>query len=170
LDPLTLQINTNLSLIYYLTRQYDLAVDQARKTLELDPNYARARFRLGKALVQKSQFEEAISEFKKAISISEDSPYVGCLGHAYAVSGNKEAALKIVEQLQESSKKKYISPYSIAIIYAGLGDKELTFRWLEEAVDGHDDFLDQLLTDPVWDPYRSDPRYQDILRRMGLLK
>jgi eukaryotic-like serine/threonine-protein kinase len=169
LDPLSLQINSNLSLSYYMARQYDRAIDQARKTLELDPNYARGHLRLGKALVQKAHFKEAISEFQKALLVSDDAAYLSGLGYSYATSGRKKEALEIIDQLIERSKKRYVSPYNIAMIYSGLGDKDQSFKWLNEACTLRDDWLDQLPKDPVWDPIRSDPRYKDILRRMNLL-
>ncbi len=143
IDPLSLQIGTNLSLVYYMAGQNDRAVDQARKPLELDPNFARGLFRLGKALLQKSHFEEAISAFQRALSVSDDAVYLSGLGHAYAVTGRKREAQEIVLRLEESSKKRYVSPYHIAMIYAGLGDKEQTFKWLDEACSARDAFLDR---------------------------
>lgn len=168
LDPFSLQINSILSMAYYMTRQYDRAIDQARRTLELDPNYARGLLRLGKSLTQKARYEEAISTFQKAISISEDTEYLSGLAYAYAISGKKKEAVQIVEQLKNRSQNRYVSPYNIALIYVGLGDKEQSFKYLEEAMSKKDGWVTQLLTEPVWDPIRLDPRYKNILRRMKL--
>jgi serine/threonine-protein kinase len=168
LDPLSLQINSILSNAYYMTRDYDRAVDQARRTLELDQNYARGLLRLGKSLIQKARYEEAISTFQKAILVSEDSEYLSGLAYTYAVSGKKNDAVQIVERLKKRSENRYVPPYNIALIYMGLEDKDLTFQYLEEAMSKKDSWLAQLPTDPIWDPIRVDERYKDILRRMNL--
>lgn len=167
LDPLSLQINSNLSLVYYMSRQYDLSMDQARRTLELDPNYARGNYRLGKSLIQKGRFEEAISSFQKALLASDDAAYISGLAYAYAMSGKRNEALQIIEQLKIRSKNKYVSPYNVAMIYVGLGDKEQSLQWLEVAFSEKDDWFDQLGTDPVWDSLRNEARYKDLLRRMN---
>jgi tetratricopeptide (TPR) repeat protein len=167
LDPLSLQINSNLSLTYYMARQYDLAIDQAKRTLELDPNYARGLYRLGKSLIMKGRYEEAVSTFQKALSVSEDATYLSGLGCAYAASNKKQDALKIIEQLNERSKNRYVSAYNIALIYIVLGDKENSFKYLEKALSERDDWLQQIGMEPLWDPLRSDSRYKDILRKMN---
>jgi eukaryotic-like serine/threonine-protein kinase len=169
LDPLSLQIRSILALSYYSNRQYDLAIDVARKGIELDPNFARLHFRLGQSLIKKSLFDEAISEFKMAMSLAGNPPtYLAGLGQAYAASGKKAEALQIIEQLEKLSKEKYVPSYQIALVYVELGDKDQTFEWLEKAFNARDDWLDQFRTDPSWDPIRSDQRYKDLLRRMNI--
>jgi eukaryotic-like serine/threonine-protein kinase len=172
LDPLSLILGGMLSYAYYMGRQYDLAIDQAQKTLELDPAYPRTYLRLGKVLIQKSRYQDAISILEKGSLLSNYRPsYMAILGYAYAMSGDKEKALKIIEELKVKSKQSFVSPYNVALIYVGLGDREQTFHWLEEAYRVRDDWLsEQFSSEPAWDPIRSDQRYKSLLRRMNLLR
>ena len=167
LDPVSLIINKNVGDPFYYMRQYDEAIEQYRKTLELDPNSFLARLWLGKSYEQKGMYKEAIAEFQNARS-SEDNPAIlGALGHVYAVSGNRGEAEKIIKELKGLSER-YVAPYHIAIIYASLQNKDKAFEWLEEAYQGRDEWLLYLKIDPRLDSLCSDPRFGDLLRRIGL--
>src|SRR4030095_11521656 len=111
----------------------DEAIAQQRKTLEMDPGFYYARFNLAEALAAKRTFDEAILEHQKARASNDDPFVLGLLGHAYASSGNKSEALKILDQLQELSKQRYVSAFSFAIVYPALGDNQEALRWLEQS-------------------------------------
>jgi TolB-like protein/DNA-binding winged helix-turn-helix (wHTH) protein/Tfp pilus assembly protein PilF len=169
LDPLSLITNHIVGLIFYYVRQYDQAIEQYRKTLDLDPNFDAARLFLGRAYVQKGMYTEAIAELQKAIGLNEDNLRItAALGHAYAVSGRGGEAQKVLNKLKELSKRRYVPPFDVALIYAGLGEKDEAFAWLEKAYEERAvrRFL-FLKIEPAFDGLRSDSRFQDLLRRMG---
>ena len=172
LDPLSVFTNRGLGLAYYVSRQYDLAIEQEKKTLELDPNYVAAYRTLGMSYVQKSMYKEAITEFEKALAISPGTDYLhATLGYVYARAGRRADAQKELDQLNEISKNKYIPASARVPIYAALGDKDKAFEWLEKGYEEHLIFGDgtaDIKVDPVFDPLRSDPRFQDLLHRMNL--
>ncbi len=171
INPLSLIININLGEIFRFARQEDRAIEQYQRTLELDPNFAEAHADLGKAYEQKTMYAEAIAEFKKAITLSKENPLmVAALGRAYAVSGQAEEAKKILNELKKISKRRYVSSYEIAMIYAGLGDKDKAFEWLERAYEERASFLIFLKVDPRLDSLRPDARFQELQRRMGLMQ
>jgi len=112
---------------------------------------------------------EAIAEFQRAIQLEPAAAENrSMLGHAYAVSGNKVQTLKVVYDLKELSKTSYVPPYNIAIVYAGLGEKDQAFAWLDRAFSERSGYLTWLTTDPQLDVLRSDPRFADLVRRVGL--
>jgi serine/threonine protein kinase/Tfp pilus assembly protein PilF len=169
LDPLSSDINSMMVRPYFFMRQYDNMLELARKAIEMDQHYSSAHRNLGAAFEQKGMYEEAITEFDKAIELGGRLPYlVAALGRAYAKSGKRGEALKILEELEQPSRRFYASPVRIASIYAALGDKEQAFRWLEKAYQDRTDHLLWLRIDPDVDSLRSDPRFQDLLRRVGL--
>ena len=167
LDPLSLVINADLGADYYLARRYDEAIAQQRKTLEMDPGFYYAHFILGEALAAKGAFEQAIEEYRKAHALDDDPWVLGLLGHAYASSGNKTEALKILDQLKELSTQRYVSAYSFAILYLGLGEKQEALRWLEQS------YQDRAGSDIAWirvysllDPLRGDPRFEALAEKI----
>ena len=168
LDPLSLIINVNISWFFYFARQYDNALEQCRKTLDLDPNFAATHWMLGQAYRQKGMYEEAIAEFQKEVVSRGDPVDTAVLGHAYAVAGKRAEAEKILKELTELSKDRYVSPYFIALIYVGLNDKDEAFDWLEKAFAERSAGMVYLKVEPMFDPIRSDPRFQGLLRRVGL--
>ena len=170
LDPLNFMIGTWLALRYYLARDYERAVEQGRSTVELDQSFAAAHLVLGETYVQMRRYEQGLAELKSAASLSGDSPlYLAQVGVAYAEAGRKTEALQIATQLQAASLNRYVSPYGLAQIYAALKDKEQTFKWLDEAYVDRSVWMTYLAVDPVFDGYRSDQRFQDLLRRVRLL-
>jgi len=168
LDPVSTEYNYQLALALYRGRRSDEAVAQFRKTLEQDPNSWITRTNLGWALINQGKFTEAITEVDQARKIDDNHYVLAALGQAYALSGNRSEALKAIDQMKEWSRQRYISPHSVALIYVGLGEKDLAFEWLDAAIKVRSEHLGWLKVDPRVDPLRSDPRFADLLRRVGL--
>ena len=166
IDPLSLVINTDVGEILLFARRHDEAMEQARKTLELDPNFPLARQLLGWAYVRKGMFTEAIAELQSAVSGRAD--IITDLGHVYAIAGRRDEARQILNRLLEQSKQRYVPPHNIATLYAGLGEKDRAFAWLEKAYEEHSGSLILLRVTPALDSLHSDPRFVDLSRRVGL--
>ena len=169
LDPLSPLVSANVGQILYFARRYDEAIEQCRKTLELDPNYAMAHAYLSQAYIQKGMYRQAIDEIQKAINLSEQNPEViAILGYANAAAGNRNEAERVLGELTESSKHRYVPSYSVAEIYGQLGLNDEAFAWLEKAYRERAPHFVDLKVDPVLDPLRSDPRFAELLRHTGL--
>jgi len=167
LDPLSLVINTDLAVDYHYARRYDEAIAQFRKTLEMDPGYYFAYVNLGQALEMKGARDSAIAQYHKARALNDDPSVLGLLAHIYAASGNKTEAMKILEQLKELSKQRYVAAYSFALVYLGLGDKEEALRWLEQSYqDRSGSDVGWIRVDPLLDPLRSDPRFEALAEKI----
>ena len=168
LDPLSLIISAAVGWIYYLGRQHDKAIARFLKALELDPNFVQTRFALGLAYTQKSMFSEAIAEFLKVIAIlGRDPGALAALGYTYGVAGDKTEAEKLLDELKEQSQRRYVAPYRVALICIGLGEKDQAFEWLEKGCEEHDLGLACLKVEAMADSLRSDPRYDELLGRVG---
>ncbi|HAF15835.1 MAG TPA: hypothetical protein DCK99_19505 [Blastocatellia bacterium] len=161
LDPLNFEINASLGSAYFHAGQYDKAIEQESKALELNPNFQAAHQYVGQIYLTKGMYVEAISEFQKAWN-------KGSLGHAYGVSGRRAEAQKTLAELIETSKHRYISPLDIARIYAGLDEKDQAFQWLEKAYQERVTYLMLLKVDEDFSSLHSDPRFQNLLQRVGL--
>jgi len=173
LDPLSLIIDSVVGDTYVKARQYDLAIEQLRKTIEMDKNFVRAHRYLEKAYVAKGMYDEAITEYQTAATLAgEDSETAAkratALRAAYAASGVRGYWQKQLDLLKEDPSQGNMTPYGIAGIYARLGDKDETFNWLEKAYREHDPYIIYLKTGPEFDALRSDPRTIDLMRRIGL--
>jgi len=168
LDPLSLIINSNVCYMLGSNRRYDEAIELGRKTLELDPSFLVVHWPLGLAYEQKGMFREAIAEFQKAARPERNSAYLAALGHAYAMAGQQAEARKILKELTAVSQREYVPLYEIAVLYMGLGEKEQALAKLQAAWQEHSGRLYYLMVDPRLDPLRSDPRFKDFLRRIGL--
>ena len=169
LDPLSRVINLNLARILHFARQFDDAIKQCRKTIEMYPDYLIAHRRLGMSYGEKGRFEEAETEFKKALAISEnDSETMSARAYVYAGAGRIEDARKVLDRLTELAKETYVSPYSLARIHIGLDQIDEAFECLEKTHQERHGILTYLKVDPIFDRVRSDSRYADLLRRMGL--
>jgi TolB-like protein len=171
LDPLSVIINRDLGLIYYYARQPDRAIEQYRKTLELDPNFALAHQALGRAYLEMGMHTKGVEEIQLAVRLSGESVgMLAALAHAYGLAGKTEKARGILGDLTERSRRSYVPPTSIAVIYAGLGEKENALEWLEKAWGEQDVGLHTLKVHPIFNGLCTDPRFQDLLRRMNLAK
>ena len=170
LDPADLDANTSLGAALFWAHRYDEAIEQFQKMLEMDPNNADAHFNIGITYQQKRMYQEAIAEIQRAIGlVGDDDPEANALlAEVYAVSGKRAEATKALEQLKEQSKQRYVDPYAIAVIYTGLGEKDYAFEELEKGYDYRSFGMIWLKVDPRLDPLRSDPRFMDLLRRVGL--
>ena len=168
IDSLSLIINTKLGVAYYYGRQYDLAIDQLRKTIDMDSRFPLAHFYLALCYEQQGKFPDSIVELKKGLDLADNPWFRASLVHVYAVSGKRAEAQKELAALLESQKTKFVSPYFLAIAYSGLGEKEKAFFWLETSLRDRADWMTYLKVDPALDPLRSDPRFADLMRRVGL--
>ncbi len=169
LDPLALIINTEVGWAYYFARQYEKAIKHYQRSLEMEPGFAVAHMFLGTAYVQLGRYHEAIAELRKAIEYSGGGVGMnGLLGHAYARAGDKDGAIKMIEELTQQPPGRYVSPYNLALIYAGLGDIETTMSLLNEASEQHSLFLAWLKVEPMFDSVRSDPRFGELVKKIGL--
>ena len=168
IDPLSRRPIWALATGYYWARRYDEAITQSRYGIELDPNHWSGHLDLGLALEQKHQFPEAMSELQKAIETSNDKTWVSFIAHDMALSGDRAGAQKIIADLQQLSKRTYVSPWLFAMIYPDLGDKEKAFTWLEKCYKRREHDLVFSKVWPMFDSLRSDTRYQDLIRRVGL--
>jgi len=169
LDILSPVTNLHLGWHYVYSRQYDLAINQLLKMLELDPNYGYAYWYMARAYEQQGKYSEALQALGKAQGLLKGNTAVAAdIGHVYAVSGDKAAALKVLTRLSTLPRGTYISPLEIALIYVGLGRKTDAFQWLDKAYVERSDLLIYVNVDPRFDSIRSDPQFQDLVRRVGL--
>ncbi len=173
LDPLSPEIVSGLGLVYLSTRRYDESIVQFQKALDLYPNAAVIRASLAWAYAMKRMYPQALAEYDKIAdqdkAVAAENQFVaGGLGWVYAVSGRRADALKIAKEFRDLSPHAYVDFYQVAEIYAGLGDKDEAFRLLEKAYQQHSASMSYLGIDWFWYGIRSDPRYADLLRRIGL--
>jgi TolB-like protein len=167
LDPLSLVINADLGTDYYYARRYDEAIAQVRKTLEMDPGFYIAHLGLGQMLDAKGAHDAAIVECQKARALNDDPAVLGVLARAHGLSGNKTEAEKILDQLKKLSQERYVSAYSFALVYVGLGKKEEALRWLEQSYqDRAGSDIGYIRVDPLLDPLRGDPRFEALAEKI----
>jgi len=170
LDPLSLVINADVGTTLTNARRYDQAIEQLRETVEMDPSFYYAHWTLGNALELKGLTEEAIAEYKEAIALNDDPLPRALLGHLYAKIGRKNEALAILKQvreLRESSKQRYVSPYNLALIHIGLGQKDEALQLLEETYQDRDGYdIAFIKVEPLLDPLRGDPRFETLVQKV----
>jgi serine/threonine protein kinase/Flp pilus assembly protein TadD len=171
LDPFNEYLTACLGWHKLFARQYDQARDQALKALKMEPDDPWAQNVLGWAYEQKSMYEPAIAAFQQSVKVSGDSIMANAaLGHVYGVAGKKREAQEILAKLIERSKGDYVSTYDVAIVCAGLGDKDQAFQWLEKAFQERAHYLVHIKWEPRFENLHSDPRFQNLLRRIGLTR
>jgi serine/threonine protein kinase/Tfp pilus assembly protein PilF len=171
LDPLNLTFNTNLGTGYANRRQYDLALDQFKKTIDMDPNYASAHDNLANAYFDMGKHDLWLEEWKKAATLYPDHEQLAIneeTARVYAKSGSSAAISRMIELTKQLAQRRYVDPGWIAYYYAALGDKDQTFYWLDKAYSEKAESLQYIKVTKAMDPFRSDPRYIDLLKRMGL--
>jgi tetratricopeptide (TPR) repeat protein len=168
LDPLNLRTSALEGQFLIHAGQVDQALERLQKTLELDPNYWFAHAFAASAYIEKGMFAEAIAETEKARSFSEGNGQpTGLLGYALAKAGKKAEAEAILDDLLKRSNDRDVRPYWIALIYTGLGQRDEALAWLKRACDQRDPRLVFLKVEPKWNSLRSDPRFEDLMRRVG---
>jgi TolB-like protein/tetratricopeptide (TPR) repeat protein len=169
LDPVSPLFNTVRAEIFYHSRQYDAAIDQARRTIDQYPSYWLTYIWLGSSYREKKMYPEALEQFSQALKLSSDHPAIIALyGHTQAVSGNSAGARKSLAVLQHLATKRYVSSLYFAAIHSGLGEKSAALDWLDKAYKERNDRLVYLAVDPIADPLRSEPRFRNLLTHIGL--
>jgi len=169
LEPLQLVVGVHLGWHYLYARQYDEAVEQFRKTLELDPAFPNGQRYAAWAYLQKGMHSEAIAALRSSLNSLGRNPQIeGELGHALAVAGRGDEALATLEGLRQLSATRYVSPYSIALIHSGLGDRDQALAWLDKAFAERSDYMPYLRLEPMLDGLRSDHRFAALVERVGL--
>ena len=170
LEPLSLFITLSLAWAYYFARQYDRAIEQGSKALDMDPNFGFAYWHRGMAYIQQKKFGDAITALRKAIGLSGPATtFISYLGYAHARLGKSREARQMIAQLERVSKRQYVSSYFIAIIYLGLGDLDRTFEWLEKAYEERSGFIAFINVEPMLDALRGDPRFKTLAEKIGPL-
>jgi TolB-like protein/DNA-binding winged helix-turn-helix (wHTH) protein/Flp pilus assembly protein TadD len=167
LDPLSLIINADLAELLVLAHSYDESIEQSRKTIEMDPNFPLAHVQLAQAYLAKHMNEDAVAELQKAVQLSAGSPTsIANLARAYVAVGKRSDAQKLLSELKQRSSPSSSYAAEISVIYAALGDTDQAMSWLEKGYEER--FNPGVLLRPGFDPLRSDPRFEDLVRRIGL--
>jgi len=167
LDPLSLIINADLAELFLIAHSYDESIKQSRRTIEMDANFALAHNQLAQAYLQKQMFTEAVAELQKAIQISSGSPtFTANLARAYAAMGRRKEAVELLDDLKKQTNPGYSGASEIAAVYVALGENDKAMTWLEKGYEER--FNPGVLLRPGFDPIRSDPRFQNLLHRIGL--
>jgi serine/threonine-protein kinase len=169
LDPLSPFAHVSLGWAYYFAREYDKAIEECRNALEIEGNSTFAHRILGFAYLQQGKFDDALAALKRAVEFSSGGlAFEAHLGYAYALAGKKTEARRVLQDLEKIAGERYVSSYYFAVIYLGLGEIDRTFEWLEKAFEERSGFLPFLNVEPMLDSARSDSRFTDLLRRIGL--
>jgi tetratricopeptide (TPR) repeat protein len=168
LDPLDTLVNTNAQWPYFMARKYDAAVDGSRSILATDPNFAFAHSTLSIVYGLLRRFDEAIAEARAAVQLDDGLLHVAILADAYAQAGRRIEAQNTLRDLESVSSRRYVCGYEVAIAYSSLGNRDRAFQWLEKAYNDRADCMTNLRADPRFDSLRPDPRFQEMIRRVGI--
>ena len=165
LDPLSFSINVGLGWCLYHARRYDEAIEQYRSTLDIDSNFSLAHCALGMAYAQKKLYAQALNEFNKALALPGSRSFaLANIARTYALSGKPAEARKMVRELEDSARQQYVPAMYIAAVYAALGDADRSIRWIQNAYEERSDYMVYLRTEPAVDSFRSNPRFQHLLK------
>jgi len=167
-EPLSRIIATIAGYPDYYAREYDAAIRQYRRVLQVDPNFSMAHFRLGLAYAEQGRHDEALSELERSNALSNDRDVVAALGRVHAMRGNREQAEAAIAELEVRSQDMFVPSYAVAVIHAALGDQALACTWLERAVDERSYWVMYLNVDPALDGLRREPRFEALRHRAGL--
>ena len=167
LDPLSLIVNLQLAVNYNYARQYDQAIEVLNKIIEMDQNWYLAHMLLCQTYDLKGQLPQAIAECQKARELNDDPTVLSFLAHAYAASGKRDEAMKVLGQMHELAKQRYVSAYSFGAVYAALGNKDQAFLWLERSLEDRSWEITYLKVDSQLEILHSDPRFDGLVRRLG---
>ena len=168
LDPLSAMVYALSSQVAFQARDYPAALDHASQAIALDQQFWIGYMMRGQALEQSGQYEPALDALAMAARFSGgNSKPVGLRGYALGKAGRRQEAREVLSTLEALSRHRFVPPYAIALVHAGLGERDLVFEWLERAFDAHDVHLIFLTVDPKWDPYRADSRFEALLARCG---
>jgi TolB-like protein/Tfp pilus assembly protein PilF len=171
LDPVNPLLTSALGEAFYQNREFDRTIEQNSKSLQLDPSYAIALVNIGRAYEMKGMHPQARDSFEKVLAVAPDDPAVlALIGHEYALSGEKAKAAGTISKLQQLSTHKYVPAIYVALVYTGLHDLDHSFAWLDKALNERSEYLVYLPTEPLADPLRDDPRFSQLLQRLGLKK
>lgn len=169
LDPTSLIVNTDYGTVFYFSRRFDEAVAQYKKTLELEQRYAVTHWQLARAYSQQKRYDEATAEIERAISIAGRSPvFLSLLGYLKGVSGKKNEASAILKELEDLAGRQTVSPHNLMIVEIGLGNREKALAMLEKSFAQRSPSLVVLGNEPIYDPLRNEPRFDEILRELKL--
>jgi TolB-like protein/DNA-binding winged helix-turn-helix (wHTH) protein/Tfp pilus assembly protein PilF len=169
LDPASPAVSHNLAVQFYLARQFDQAIEQCQSTIEMDPNFAVAYQVLGQAYLARGMNREGVRVFEKYSALSRGGiDSLALLAYAHARLGERRQALRILEQLKVASKEHFVPSFFFALVYAGLEDKDQAFSWLEKGCEERFTRFAYLKVEALWDPLRSDQRFSDLIRRVGI--
>jgi tetratricopeptide (TPR) repeat protein len=163
LDPLSLIIAVHAGWPFYFVRDFESAMRRFRKALELDENFIPAHGWLGMALGQQHRYREALDAFNRALEVDRIPILTTMLAHTHAIAGDREMALKLLEDLMNTARKRYISPYDIAVVHAGLGDKQAAIEHLQTALEERSPWMVFLPVDPRLDGLREEPAFAGIM-------
>jgi tetratricopeptide (TPR) repeat protein len=170
IDPHSPLVNWLEGLAYYWAGHFDEAIAAERKAIDLEPNAYYAHQMVGWSCMWKNAFDDGIREFQEAVRLSGDEPYhIACLGAAYGLAGKRSEALRLLERLKELAKKKYIPSHAFVIVYVGLNDQERALEYLQKGYDDRDIYM-SIKVDPIFKTLRTNPRFQEIVRKMNFPK
>jgi tetratricopeptide (TPR) repeat protein len=168
IDPVSPVLNTTLPSQYYFSHNNDPAMDYLRKAIEMDPGHFLLHFRLADVYMRKGMTRVAVEEEQQAVTLSGGSTEtLAALGQAYATAGMKKETRSVLNELDHISKSRYVSPYYVSKVYLALGENDRAFQWLDTAYRERNVDMIELKADPVFDNIQSDPRFIELLRKVG---
>lgn len=169
LDPLSLAISVQRGFLLFLARRYNESIEQLRGIIATDPNHYQAHWFLAHTYAVNGQLDLAVTSAEKAAALGARNPgALGILALTYGFAGKKNEANAVVNELLELNERRYVTPAALVFAYTGLGDKDQAFLWMEKSYQERSNFMAYLKTVPLLDPLRSDPRFADFVRRVGL--